>query len=132
ASYVGWLADRLGREKLFMITLAVFLAGSIATAFSFSYWWFLICRVITGAGIGGEYSAINSAIDELIPARVRGQVDLTINGSYWIGAALGSLATLVLLDPAIFPVDLGWRIGFFVGALLGFAVLLARRHVPER
>src|SRR2546428_4802512 len=89
------------------------------------------CRVITGFGIGGEYAAINSAIDELIPARVRGQVNLGINGSYWIGAALGSLATLVLLDPAIFPVDLGWRLGFFLGAILGFLVLLARRYVPE-
>jgi len=81
ALYFGWLADRLGRKKLFMITLAIFLAGSVATAFSFAFWWFLLCRFITGAGIGGEYSAINSAIDELIPARVRGQVDLTINGS---------------------------------------------------
>src|SRR6516165_8281975 len=108
ALYFGWLADRLGRKKLFMITLAIFLGGSVLTAFSFSYWWFLICRVITGAGIGGEYSAINSAIDELIPARVRGQVDLTINGSYWVGAALGAAATLLLLDPRRIPIWLGW------------------------
>ena len=82
AMYFGWLADRLGRKKLFMITLAIFLAGSVLTAFSFAFWWFVLCRIVTGAGIGGECSAINSAIDELIPARVRGQVDLTINGSY--------------------------------------------------
>jgi MFS family permease len=127
----GHLTDRHGRAKLFFATLGIYLAGTLLTAFSWDFASMAVCRVITGAGIGGEYAAINSAIDELIPARVRGQVNLTINGSYWIGAAAGSLATLVLLDPAIFPVDLGWRIGFFLGALLGFLVLLARRHVPE-
>src|SRR6202008_163342 len=127
----GYLTDRHGRSKLFFITLGIYLAGTLATAFSWDFWSMGACRVITGFGIGGEYAAINSAIDELIPARVRGQVNLGINGSYWIGAALGSLATLVLLDPMIFPVDIGWRLGFFIGALLGFLVLLARRHVPE-
>ena len=127
----GHLTDRHGRAKLFFVTLAIYLVGTLCTAFAWDFASMAACRIITGFGIGGEYAAINSAIDELIPARVRGQVNLAINGSYWIGAALGSLATLVLLDPAIFPVDLGWRVGFFAGALLGFLVLLARRHVPE-
>ncbi|HEY2819148.1 MAG TPA: MFS transporter [Casimicrobiaceae bacterium] len=127
----GHLTDRHGRAKLFFATLAVYLAGTLATAFTWDFPSMAVCRVITGFGIGGEYAAINSAIDELIPARVRGQVNLTINGSYWLGTALGSLATLVLLDPKFFPIDIGWRAGFFIGALLGFAVLFARRYVPE-
>jgi MFS family permease len=131
ALYFGRLADRLGRKKLFMITLGVFLLGSVLTAFSTSYVWFLVCRVITGAGVGGEYSAIHSAIDELIPARVRGHVDLLIGGSYWIGTILGSLASLILLDTAIFPMDIGWRLAFGLAALMGFAILLVRRNVPE-
>jgi MFS family permease/CBS domain-containing protein len=131
ALYFGWLADRLGRKKLFMITLAIFLAGSVLTAFSFAFWWFLICRIITGAGIGGEYSAINSAIDELIPARVRGQVDLTINGSYWIGTAVGSVLSVLLLDKAIFAANVGWRLAFGVGAILALVILFVRRNVPE-
>src|SRR4051794_4335596 len=108
----GYLTDRLGRKKLFTITLALYLVAAFLTAFSWDFWSFAVFRFFTGAGIGGEYSAINSAIDELIPARVRGRVDLGINGSYWVGAALGSLATLVLLDPRWLPVDLGWRLGF--------------------
>jgi MFS family permease/CBS domain-containing protein len=131
ALYFGWLADRLGRKKLFMITLAIFLAGSVLTAFSFAFWWFLICRIITGAGIGGEYSAINSAIDELIPARVRGQVDLTINGSYWIGTAVGSVLSVPLLDKAIFSANVGWRLAFGIGAILALIILFVRRNVPE-
>jgi len=127
----GHLTDRHGRAKLFFATLAVYLAGTLATAFTWSFSSMAVCRIVTGFGIGGEYAAINSAIDELIPARVRGQVNLTINGSYWIGTALGSLATLVLLDPNFFPIDVGWRAGFFIGALMGFAVLFARRYVPE-
>jgi len=127
----GHLTDRHGRAKLFFATLAIYLAGTLATAFTWDFSSMAVCRVITGFGIGGEYAAINSAIDELIPARVRGQVNLTINGSYWIGTALGSLATLVLLDPKFFPIDVGWRAGFFIGALFGFAVLFARRYVPE-
>src|ERR671923_2828798 len=118
ALYFGWLADRLGRKKLFMITLTLFLAGSVATALSFSFWWFAICRFLTGAGIGGEYSAINSAIDELIPARVRGQVDLTINGSYWIGTMVGSALSIPLLDKAIFAGNVGWRLAFAIGGVL--------------
>jgi MFS family permease len=129
--YFGWLADRIGRKRLFIITLAIYLAATVATAFSFHYWWFAACRFLTGAGIGGEYAAINSAIDELIPARVRGQVDLAINGSYWLGTAAGAALSLVLLDPNIFPLNIGWRIAFGLGALLGLGILLVRRHVPE-
>jgi MFS family permease len=131
ALYFGRLADKIGRKKLFMLTLAIFLAGSVLTAFSTSFIWFLACRFITGSGVGGEYSAIHSAVDELIPARVRGAVDLTIGGSYWIGTILGSLASLVLLDTAIFPIDIGWRLCFGLAALMGFAILLVRRNVPE-
>src|SRR3954447_666809 len=131
ALYFGRLADRIGRKKLFMLTLAIFLAGSVLTAFSTTFIWFLACRFITGAGVGGEYSAIHSAVDELIPARVRGAVDLTIGGSYWIGTILGSLASLVLLDESLFPVDIGWRLAFGLAALMGFAILLVRRNVPE-
>ena len=127
----GYLTDRHGRAKLFFATLGVYLGGTLLTAFSWDFLSMAACRWITGFGIGGEYAAINSAIDELIPARVRGQVNLFINGSYWIGAALGSVATLALLDPAIFPVDIGWRLGFGIGAALGLLVLVARRHVPE-
>jgi MFS family permease/CBS domain-containing protein len=131
ALYFGRLADRIGRKRLFMLTLAIFLAGSILTAFSTTFVWFLACRFITGAGVGGEYSAIHSAVDELIPARVRGAVDLTIGGSYWIGTILGSLASLILLDERLFPVDIGWRLCFGLAALMGFAILLVRRNVPE-
>ncbi len=131
ALYFGRLADRLGRKKLFMITLAVFLAGSILTAFSMNFWWFIVCRIITGAGVGGEYSAIHSAVDELIPARVRGAVDLVIGGSYWIGTIFGSLASVALLNPNLFPLDIGWRLAFGLAAIMGFAILIVRRHVPE-
>jgi MFS family permease len=127
----GRLADKLGRKKLFMITLAVFLAGSVLTAFSSSFLWFAVCRFITGTGIGGEYSAINSAVDELIPARVRGVIDLSINGSYWIGTAIGAALSLVLLDTSIFALNVGWRIAFGLAALFGIAILLVRRNVPE-
>ncbi|MBV9423423.1 MAG: MFS transporter [Solirubrobacterales bacterium] len=131
ALYFGSLADRIGRKKLFMITLLVFLGGSIATGFSFNVWWFIFFRAVTGAGIGGEYSAINSAIDELIPARVRGAVDLIINGSYWIGTAVGACLSVLLLDPSIFARNVGWRISFFLAAIFGIAILLVRRNVPE-
>src|SRR5438034_831557 len=131
ALFFGRLADRLGRKRMFLVTLVVYLIATVATAFSWDILSFAFCRFMTGFGIGGEYAAINSAIDELIPARVRGQVNLGINGSYWIGTALGSVATLWLLDPQFFPIDLGWRAGFFIGALLGFVVLLACRYVPE-
>ncbi len=131
ALFFGQLTDRFGRKKLFLLTLAVYLLATVATAFAFSPWYFYLARFFTGAGIGGEYAAINSAIDELIPARVRGRVDLTINGSYWLGAAAGALGAVLLLDTEIFAADLGWRLAFGLGAVLGLAVLLVRRHVPE-
>src|SRR5437016_4489886 len=115
----GYLTDRLGRRKLFFITLALSLTATAATALSWDFWSFALFRVLTGAGIGGVYVAMNSAIQELIPARYRGRVDLIISGSYWIGAALGSVATLVLLNPYLFPVWLGWRFVFGIGAALG-------------
>jgi MFS family permease len=127
----GQLTDRHGRKKLFMLTLLLYIAATVATAFAFSPWYFFLCRALTGMGIGGEYSAINSAIDELIPARNRGQVDLAINGSFWVGSAIGGLAALLLLDQSIFAPDIGWRLAFGIGALLGLGILLVRRHVPE-
>src|SRR3954452_375110 len=131
ALYFGRLADRLGRKRLFMITLGVFLLGSVLTAFSTTFIWFIACRFITGAGVGGEYSAIHSAVDELIPARVRGAVDLVIGGSYWIGTILGSLASLVLLDENLFAKDIGWRLAFGLAAGMGLGILLVRRNVPD-
>jgi MFS family permease len=127
----GQLTDRYGRKKLFMLTLGVYLLATVATAFSFAPWYFFLFRFFTGMGIGGEYSAINSAIDELIPARNRGQVDLTINGSYWVGSAGGGLTALLLLNTSIFPKDVGWRLAFGLGAILGLGIMLVRRHVPE-
>lgn len=127
----GQLTDRFGRKKLFIITLGVYVLATVATAFSFSPWYFYLARFVTGAGVGGEYAAINSAIDELIPARVRGRVDLIINGSYWLGAALGSALAIVLLNENIFAKDMGWRWAFGIGALLGLLIFVVRRHVPE-
>jgi MFS family permease len=127
----GYGTDRFGRKKLFFITVAVYLIGTALSAFSWSFASYAAFRALTGAGIGGEYAAINSAIDELIPARVRGQVDLMINGSYWVGAALGSGATIVLLDPRRLPIWLGWRCAFGIGATLGLIVIFFRRWVPE-
>lgn len=127
----GYGTDRFGRKKLFFITVAVYLIGTALSAFSWNFESYAIFRAITGAGIGGEYAAINSAIDELIPARVRGRVDLIINGSYWIGAAAGAVATLVLLDPRHIPVWLGWRCAFGIGATLGLIVIFFRRWIPE-
>jgi MFS family permease len=127
----GYLTDRWGRKRLFFITLAIYLTGTLLTAFSWSFWSFAAFRLITGSGIGGEYAAIGSAIDELIPAEFRGRVNLIINGSYWLGAAAGAASTVVILDPRIFAPQLGWRFGFGVGALLGLFILLLRKHVPE-
>jgi MFS family permease len=127
----GYGTDRFGRKKLFFITVAVYLIGTALSAFSWNFASYAVFRALTGAGIGGEYAAINSAIDELIPARVRGRVDLIINGSYWIGAALGAAATLVLLDPRTLPIWLGWRCAFGIGAALGLIVIFFRRWIPE-
>jgi MFS family permease len=129
ALFFGWLTDRFGRKKLFMITLAVYLFGTAMTALSFDPWWFFLFRFVTGAGIGGEYAAINSAIDELIPARHRGRIDLIINGTYWAGAAFGALLTVPILTQL--PVSWGWRVAFGMGVVLGLVILLVRRHVPE-
>jgi len=127
----GRLADHLGRKRMFLATLAVYLFATVLTAFSFNFASFAFCRFLTGFGIGGEYAAINSAIDELIPARVRGAVDLGINGTFWIGAALGAAMSIFLLDPSLINPGYGWRLAFGLGAILGFAILLVRRHVPE-
>jgi MFS family permease len=131
ALYFGWLTDRLGRKKLFFITLALYLTATAATAFSWNIWSFCIFRMLTGAGIGGEYSAINSTIQELIPARYRGHTDIAINGSFWIGAAVGAFASILLLNPAYFSVDMGWRAAFFIGAILGLIILFMRMWIPE-
>jgi MFS family permease len=127
----GHLTDRLGRKRLFSVTLGVYLAGAVLTALAWDFWSFAAFRCLTGAGIGGEYSAINSAIDELIPARLRGRVDLAINGTYWLGAIAGAGASVLLLDTRYFPVWLGWRFSFGLGALVGGAMIVARRYVPE-
>jgi MFS family permease len=127
----GQLTDRFGRKRLFMVTLGIYLTGTVLTALTFSPGWFFACRFLTGMGIGGEYSAINSAIDELIPARRRGRVDISINGSYWLGGIGGSLLAVFLLNTAIFPINVGWRLSFVLGAVIGLAVLLVRRNVPE-
>jgi MFS family permease len=129
ALFFGWLTDRFGRKKLFMLTLGVYLFGTAMTALSFHAWWFFLFRFITGAGIGGEYAAINSAIDELIPARHRGRIDIVINGTYWAGAAFGALLTVPILTQL--PVSWGWRVAFGLGVVLGLVILLVRRHVPE-
>ena len=131
ALFFGHLTDRFGRRNLFILTLAVYLAATVATAFAFAPWYFFLTRFFTGAGIGGEYAAINSAIDELIPARVRGRVDLVINGTYWLGSAAGAGGALLLLDTSNFPADIGWRLAFGIGAIFGIFVLLVRRNVPE-
>ena len=131
ALFFGHLTDRFGRRNLFMLTLVVYLAATVATAFAFAPWYFFVARFFTGSGIGGEYAAINSAIDELIPARVRGRVDLIINGTYWLGSAAGAAGALVLLDTSNFPANIGWRLAFGLGAIFGIFVLLVRRNVPE-
>jgi len=131
ALFFGRLADSLGRKRMFLVTLAVYLVATVLTAFSFDIWTFALCRALTGFGIGGEYAAINSAIDELIPARVRGTVDLAINGTFWVGAAMGAGLTIVLLNPDWLGPHYGWRFAFLLGGILGFAILLVRRHVPE-
>jgi MFS family permease len=129
--FFGHLTDRLGRKKLFNVTLGVYLVATALTAFSWNVESFLFFRFLTGAGIGGEYSAINSAIQELIPARVRGRTDLAINGSFWIGAAAGALVSVWLLDPNLFGADMGWRIAFGSGAVLGLFILYLRQFLPE-
>ncbi len=129
--FFGHLTDRLGRKKLFNVTLGVYLVATACTAFSWDFWSFMFFRFMTGAGIGGEYAAINSAIQELIPARLRGRIDLAINGSFWLGAAAGALVSVWLLDPELVGPDLGWRLAFGSGAVLGLFILYLRRFLPE-
>jgi MFS family permease len=131
ALFFGYLTDRLGRRRLFVVTLAIYMAATVGTAFAGSFAWFAAFRFLTGLGIGGEYAAINSAIDELIPARVRGWVDLAVNGSFWMGAAFGAALTGVLLDTSLFGTNVGWRLGFGLGALLAIGIMLVRRYLPE-
>jgi MFS family permease len=129
--FFGYLTDRFGRKKLFMLTLGVYTVATVLTAFSPTPWWYFAARFLTGTGIGGEYAAINSAIDELIPAQYRGRVDVAINGSFWVGAAGGSLLTIPLLDPSVVDAAWGWRLAFALGAVLAVGILLVRRNVPE-
>ena len=131
ALFFGWLTDRLGRKKLFFITLAVYLVATAATALSWNFWSFALFRFLTGAGIGGEYAAINSTIQELIPARVRGWNDLVVNGSFWIGAALGAVGAIVLLDPVVIDPEYGWRLCFCIGAALALVIFFMRLWLPE-
>ena len=131
ALFFGQLTDRFGRKNLFLITLGLYLCATVLTAVAWTPWWFLAMRFFTGAGIGGEYAAINSAIDELIPARARGRVDLIINGSFWVGAAIGGLASIVLLNESLFALNVGWRLAFAIGATLGLGILFLRRTLPE-
>ena len=131
AFFFGWLTDRLGRKKLFSVTLAVYLIATAATGLSWDVWSFAVFRFVTGAGIGGEYTAINSTIQELIPARLRGWTDLLINGSFWIGAAMGAGGSIVLLNPALIDPALGWRLAFLTGTAIGLFILVMRRWIPE-
>src|SRR6266404_8047967 len=131
ALFFGWLTDRLGRKRLFFITLAVYLLATASTALSWNLASFALFRFFTGAGIGGEYTAINSTIQELVPARYRGWTDLVINGSFWIGTALGAAGSLVVLDPNLLPPDLGWRLAFLIGAVLGLVIFLMRLWLRE-
>ena len=131
AMFFGWLTDLVGRKKMFTITVLVYLLATIASGLAWSFSSFALFRAITGAGIGGEYSAVNATIQELIPARRRGFTDLVINGSFWIGAALGAGGALAVLDPAFVPPAYGWRVAFVIGGLIGFIALLLRRWIPE-
>jgi MFS family permease len=127
----GWLTDRFGRRRMFFLTLGLYLAGVMLSAFAWNGGSLGVFRFITGLGIGGEYAAVNSAVDELMPARLRGRISLAVNGTYWLGAALGAGATIFLLNPTLFPVNIGWRLGFGLGTILGSAVLLLRNFIPE-
>jgi MFS family permease len=131
AALFGWLTDRFGRKRLFNITLGLYLVATAASAAAWDFWSFVLFRFLTGAGIGGEYTAINSAIQEIIPARMRGWTDLVINGSFWVGAAMGAAGSVVLLDPTLFGPDVGWRLAFGIGSFLGLGILFLRRWVPE-
>ncbi|MBJ7608253.1 MAG: MFS transporter [Candidatus Dormibacteraeota bacterium] len=127
----GRITDLVGRKKMFIVCLGIYLFASGLGAFSFNLWSLMICRFVAGTGIGGEYTAINSAIDELIPSHYRGRVDIAVNGTYWGGAMIGAAASIFLLDPKLIPVNLGWRIGFFIGPIAGLVIIYLRRTIPE-
>ena len=127
----GRLTDRWGRKKLFIATLAIYLVGSGVAGFAFAPWFLYLWRFVAGLGIGGEYTAINSAIDEMIPSKYRGRVDIAVNGTYWAGAMLGALGSFVLLNHNVLPENIGWRLAFFIGPMLGLAIIVLRRHIPE-
>src|SRR6476469_10358342 len=132
ALFFGRLTDKLGRKNLFIITLAIYLVGSGLGGFAWDYWSLLICRFIAGTGIGGEYTAINSAIDELIHSHYRGRIDIAVNGTYWGGAAIGSALGLYLFSTSNhISLDWQWRIGFFIGPVLGLIIIFLRRSIPE-
>ncbi|MDQ3764010.1 MAG: MFS transporter [Actinomycetota bacterium] len=131
ALFFGRITDRVGRKKVFLFTLALYLIASGISGLSFDLWFLLLFRFLAGAGIGGEYAAIHSAIDELIPAYYRGRVDIALSGTYWFGAILGAAANVLLLNPNLLPTDLGWRIGFFIDPLIGLAIIFVRRSIPE-
>jgi len=127
----GRISDQIGRKKIFLATLIVYLLASGISGLSFSLWFMLLFRFLAGTGIGGEYTAINSAIDELIPSHYRGRTDIAINGTYWAGAMIGAAASIFLLNPSILPVNVGWRIGFFIGPIIGLGVIYLRYVLPE-
>jgi MFS family permease len=127
----GRITDLVGRKRLFILTLALYLAASGLAAFSFSFWFLLLCRFFAGAGIGGEYTAINSAIDELIPSYYRGRTDIAVNGTYWAGAMIGAAASIFLLNPSLLPLNIGWRVGFLIGPVLGVVIIYVRHVLPE-
>ncbi|HUS63779.1 MAG TPA: MFS transporter, partial [Kofleriaceae bacterium] len=131
ALYFGRQADRLGRRKLFVVTLALYLIANALTALSFSTWFFLLTRFVAGMGIGGEYAAIHSAIDELTPAKYRGRVDIAIAGTYWAGAAIAAGAQILLLNPDLIPIDWGWRISLVIGPAIGLMIWPLRKYIPE-
>jgi MFS family permease len=127
----GFLADHYGRRRLFVWTLPLYICSTAATGLSWNLSSFTICRVLTGAGIGGEYAAVNSAVDELIPARIRGRTDLWINATFWLGIILGSGLSVILLAPSCLGQSLGWRVAFFSGVPIGVLALILRRYIPE-
>ncbi|MBV9653376.1 MAG: MFS transporter [Acetobacteraceae bacterium] len=131
ALFFGWLTDRLGRKKLFTITVLIYSFATIASGFAWNFWSFAFFRAMTGAGIGGEYAAVNATIQELIPARRRGFTDLVVNGTFWVGAAIGAVGALVVLNPRVIDPEVGWRAAFVIGGAIGLFIVFLRRFIPE-